>query len=225
MTMACIMGAAVIVSVGCSPYRRLPADPGTSFAAHIVRGGLMVDEMRGDQTALVTATHWFRFHGEPTLVLQRGPLAGEGIWLDGPGRAVVRASQEPDAAVVGRVEPSWDDRAIRLVIEPAGAPPLWSDVFVRQPGMGPSELTRRVEHEGELYGDYRAALRAGDGTPVGWFEVKLGDEQPYPVIYEAVLPPQIGEGLAAASAAALGREIDWIDRHTLEAKPGMGDRP
>jgi hypothetical protein len=69
-------------------------------------------------------------------------------------------------------------------------------------------------------GAYRATLRTPDGTPVGWFQVKLDDEQPSPVMYEAVLPPQIDEGLAAATAAALGKEVDWIDRHTLENIPG-----
>jgi hypothetical protein len=217
-----IIGTVVAVGTGCNPYQRLPADPGTSFAAHIVKGGLMVDEMRGaDQTALVTSTHLLRLFDEPTLVVQRGPSRGEGIWLNGPGRAVVRTSEAPDAALVGRVEPFWDDKAIRLLIEPAGAAPLWSDVFEREPGWGHSELTRRVEHEDELYGAYRAVLRSRDGTPTGWFQMKIGDEQPCPVMYEAVLPPEIDEGLAAASAAALGNEYKWIDGHTLEATPGL----
>jgi hypothetical protein len=82
-----------------------------------------------------------------------------------------------------------------------------------------------VDHEDELYGAYRAALRSGDGTQVGWLELKIGDEQPSPVMYDAALPSEIDEGLAAATAAALGREYTWIDRHTLEAKPGLnGDR-
>jgi hypothetical protein len=64
-------------------------------------------------------------------------------------------------------------------------------------------------------------LRSRDGTPVGWFEMKIGDEQPCPVMYEAVLPAEIDEGLAAATAAALGKEYRWIDQNTLEAKPGL----
>jgi hypothetical protein len=154
-------------------------------------------------------------------VVQGGSASGEGIWVEGPGRAVVRRSEASDARLVGRVEPFWGDEAIRLVIEPARGVPLWSDVFSREPGWGHSELTRHVEHDDELYGAYRATLRSRDGTPVGWFEMRIGDEQPSPVMYQAVLPPQIDEGLAAASAAALGREYKWIDQHTLEAIPGL----
>jgi hypothetical protein len=45
-------------------------------------------------------------------------------------------------------------------------------------------------------------------------------------MYEGVLPPEIDEGLAAACAAALGKEVTWIDHNTLEAKPGLkGNRP
>ena len=92
---------------------------------------------------------------------------------------------------------------------------------MRQPGWGHAELTRRVDHEDELYGTYRAALRSGDGKQVGWLELKIGDEQPSPVMYDAALPPEIDEGLAAATAEALGKEYTWIDQHTLEAKPGL----
>ncbi len=182
----------------------------------------MVDEMRGDdQPALVTSTRWLPAFTVPELVVNRGPSRGEGIWLEGPGRAVVRSTDSPESPVVGRVEPFWDHDAIRLVIAPAGSMPLRSDVFVRRPRWGRAELTRRVEHDDELSGTYRAALRSSDGAQVGWLELKIGDEQPSPVMYAAALPPEIDEGLAAATAAALGREYTWIDRHTLEAKPGL----
>jgi hypothetical protein len=128
---------ALVAGAGCSPYQRLPVEPGASFGAHIVRGGLMVDEMRGDdQPALVTSTRWLPAFTVPELVVNRGPARGEGIWLEGPGHAVVRSTESPDSPVVGRVEPFWDHDAIRLVIEPAGSGPFWSDVFVRQPGWG-----------------------------------------------------------------------------------------
>ena len=212
---------------GCAPYQRIPPDTGVSFAAHLVKGGLMIDRMRNDdRTALATSTRWLRLHHEPTLVLQKGTSHGEGIWLDGPGNAVVRTSESPDAPIVGRVEPAWTDQAIRLTIEPIGAPSVSTGVFVRATGgLGPDELTRRVRRSDEIHGAYRAPLHTADGRTVGWLQVKVGAEQPSPIMYEAVLPPGIDEGLAVASAAALGRELDWIDRHTLDAMPGMVDRP
>jgi len=68
-------------------------------------------------------------------------------------------------------------------------------------------------------------LHAPDGTAVGWLQVLSGGDQPAPVMYQAVLPSDIDEGLAAASAAALGEEIAWIQDHTLASVPGLADRP
>jgi hypothetical protein len=213
--------------VGCAPYRRVPVDPRVDFAAHVVRGGLLVDRMRGDgSVALARVPRWPGPHDRPTFIVRRGGAAREGIWLRGPGRAVVRASQRPDAPVVGRVEPTWTDGAIRLRIEPADRPPISTDVFVRtMNGLGPPELTRRIARDDELSGSYRARLRAPDGSVVGWLQVAADTGQPFPVTYEAVLPPNVGEALAIASAAALGKELDWIREHTVDSFPGMVDRP
>jgi hypothetical protein len=54
--------------------------------------------------------------------------------------------------------------------------------------------------------------------------VSWSTHQSAPEMYEGILPPGIDEGLAAASAAALGEEIDWIENHTYDVYRGT-DRP
>jgi hypothetical protein len=115
------------------------------------------------------------------------------------------------------VRPSWEDDAIRLTIATTGEAVLRTDTFVREDqGAGPSVLSRLAQVSTDVDGTYRATLRAPGGKPVGWLRVEVGLHQPARVIYEAVLPPGVDEGLAAACAAALGEEIDWIEDHTYD---------
>jgi hypothetical protein len=224
---AVTVGAILLASTGCNPYQRLAPDPSVSFAAHIVKGGLMIDETDGhDESALAISDRLIRLHGEATLVVHRGDSRGEGLWIEGPGRALVRQSEARDSPLVGRVDATWGpDRAIRVAIRPVDESVLYTGAFRRSADLGkPYELTRRIRRDDELYGTYRAVVRACDGSAVGWFEIKLEDEQPYSVIYQAALPPGVDEGLAAATAASLGEEISWINRNTLDSIPGMRDR-
>src|SRR5207244_9456212 len=64
-----------------------------------------------------------------------------------------------------------------------------------------------------LRGTYQAALRGADGVAVGWLRVSVGTSDRGHVIYTAVLPRAVDESLAAATAAALSTEVDWIEQH------------
>ena len=216
----------VASSVACQSYRPLPPPAGASFAAHAVARGFMVDTMRGDAATPVVDAHLLHLHDEPSLVVEGGSKRGEGIWLQGPGTAVVRASESPRAPVVGRVTPVWVDDAIELRIDPTEGVPLRTGPFERlRVELGPPVITRRTDREDDLDGAYRAVLRDPDGTRVGWLEVSLGGEQPILAMYQGVLPPSVDTGLAVASIAALREEMLWIAAHTRDAMPGMVDRP
>jgi hypothetical protein len=181
----------------------------------------MIDEMHGGEPTLVGPPSWLRLPGAATYVMPEGSDRGEGIWLAAPGRAVVRRTLASDSPLVGVVEPSWDDDAIRLALEPVGHPRLQSDVFAREDvGGGMSVLGRMAQLSIDVVGTYRAALRDPAGSPVGWMRVAVGLHQPAPEMYEAVLPPDVDEGLAAASAAALESEIDWIEDHAYDPYGG-----
>jgi hypothetical protein len=218
-----ISAALVSLLIGaCAPTaQRLPADPDVTFAAHRVHGGLMIDEMRGGEAGFLGPASWLRLPGEPAYVLTMGASRGEGLWLRGPGDVVVRRTLSRDSAVVGAVEPSWENNAIRFALERAGRPALRTDLFVREDiGGGLSVLSRIAQLSIEVPGVYRATLRDSDGRAVGWLRISIGLHQPSPEMYDAVLPPDVDEGLAAASAAALSSEIDWIEDHTYDVYGG-----
>jgi hypothetical protein len=157
----------------CTPTaQRLPADPDVTFAAHRVHGGLMIDEMRGGEAGFLGPASWLRLPGEPIYVLTIGASRGEGLWLLGPADVVVRRTPSRDSAVVGAVEPTWENNAIRLALEPAGRPALRTGLFVREDiGGGMSVLGRNAQLSIEVPGVYRATLRDPDGRAVGWLRV------------------------------------------------------
>jgi hypothetical protein len=218
---ACIATLLLLVAGCVGPASRLPPDSGVTFAAHLVHGGFMIDEMRGGEPTVLVLPRWLTLPGSPKLVVSDGPAQGEALWLGGPGRATVRRGLAADSALVGRIEPSWENNAIRLAIEPVAGPAFRSDTFVREDvGGGMSSLSRLAQLSIDVPGTYRAAIRDRGGRVVGWLRVAVGLHQPAPEIYEGVLPPGVDEGLAAASAAALSEEIAWIEDHTYDVYGG-----
>jgi hypothetical protein len=210
--------ACLLLAAGaCAVEGRLPVDPGVTFAAHRIHAGFVIDAMQGGQAERLETPRWIRLPGEATFVLSDGAARTEALWIGGPGSVTVRRTLSADSPIVGRIVPSWNDNAIRIAIQPAGRPPFRTDVFAREDaGGGLSVLSRIAQLSIDLVGTYRAALRDDRGRPVGWIRVAIGIHQPSPEMYEARLPPEVNEGLAAASAVALGEEIDWIEDHTYD---------
>jgi hypothetical protein len=196
-----------------------------TFVAHEVHGGFVV-ETPGRESAHVTSPSWLRLPGQPTFVVQDGKGTEAALWMTAPATVEVRRGASMSASFEGRVEPSWDNEAIRLTLEPAGGPALKSDVFEREDlGAGPSELTRSALLSSDLEGHYRAVLRDPEGRPVGWMRVRVGIHEDSPFQFEAALPGQVDEGLAVASAAALDDEVNFIDAETYGTHRGPLRRP
>ena len=197
-----------------------------TFVAHDVHGGLAVDQMNGGQPAVASAPGWLRLPGQPALVMEDGKRGETALWVTAPATVVVRKGSSQNAPLDGRVTPSWENESIRLSIEPADGPALKSDVFEREDvGAGPRELTRSALLSSDVEGSYRAVLRTPAGRPVGWLRVRVSTHGAWPVRYEAVLPPEVDEGLALASAEALDSEIDWIEQQSFGAHRGPMRRP
>ena len=195
--------------------RFLLARPETTFAAHAIHAGLQIDRMRGGEPTVLKPSGWFRWPGEPILVMRTDGQHEIGLWLVETGSVVVRDGVTEDAPVIGRVEPRWDDEAIRLTLWPRTGPPIRGDVFAHtDPGASPSVLARWAADEVQVQGAYDADFHGPDGRTVGWLGVDIGYHQAAFVMYEGYLPPEVDEGLAAATAVALGSEIDWILDHT-----------
>jgi hypothetical protein len=56
-------------------------------------------------------------------------------------------------------------------------------------------------------------VRAANGTAVGWMRAQIGRYSHVTRVYDAVFPPAVGDGLAAAATVALDAEIGWIEDH------------
>ena len=86
-------------------------------------------------------------------------------------------------------------------------------------------LSRNAQTVLDVRGTYRAALRDAKGGETGWLRVKVTPYAESPRIYDGVLPAEVGPGLAAATAVALGSEIDWIENHALNVYRGTSGGP
>lgn len=223
-TLAVLLALTLSASSRVHAERYLLTRPETTFVAHEVHAGLAIDKMRDGEPTVLRPKGWFRWPGEPILVMHDGQH-DVGLWLVETGSVVVRDGVTKDAPVIGRVEPSWDDGAIRLTLWPRTGPPIRGDVFVRtDPGAGPSALARWAADEVQVQGAYDADFHAANGSTVGWLGVDIGYHQAAFVMYEGYLPPEVDEALAAATAVALDSEIDWILAHTQRVYDAPEDR-
>jgi hypothetical protein len=212
--------AAGLLGGGCAVAARpIPIDPGLTFAMHIVHGGFVVDRIQNGKTGQNGETGMLEPEGgwsaftNPEFDLHLDGAGGERR-LVGVGPVVVHRGTSDEGPVSGRVEPSWEDQAIRLTLRPASGPPLTSDIFTRiDNGAGMEELTRLAQDSLDLRGSYQAALRDPEGRQVGWLRVHVSPWSSSMAACEGVLPPTVGEGLAVAAAEALGAEVDYIGQH------------
>jgi len=215
---ACLGVALLLGAAGGVLADPAPPAPGTTFAAHEVHDGLVVDRVAGGEPGLVprvAGAHW----GEPAFVVHQ-PGGTATLEVPSTGRVVVAGPRQ------GAIEPTWDDDAIRLSLRSDAAPPLRTDVFRRTGTQaGPSQLTRDVASTVDLRGAYEATVRGSDGRPVGWLRLRLGEDQPGHVQYEAGLPPEVDEAMAVAAVTALGSEVAWIENHTSGVSRAPENRP
>jgi hypothetical protein len=211
---------AVVVASGCAA-RPVPVEPGVTFAAHLEHGGLAVDRLAGGGTGVLEPPGWFRRPGAPTWVLRDGGGTLAALWVTAPSRVDVRRTRGAAGPPVARVEPSWEDGAVRLALVPAGGAPLHSTIFARiGAGGGTSVLTRAARTTLDVRGTFRAELEDADGAGVGWLQARIGPYQAAPRLYDAVLPPEVDDGLAAALIVALDGEVEWIESHAIDVYRG-----
>jgi hypothetical protein len=214
---------ALLAVLGCGRLSRsVPIDPGVNFAAHAERGRIVLDRVPGAHGGLVESAGGIHWSAPVFTVTTEGKPVAE-LSLTAPATVQVRGADGGG----GAVEPSWEDNAIRLTLHFAGDATLKSDLFERTAaGGGPPVLTRAAQSVLDLRGTYRAALRDAKGGEAGWIRVSVSPYAESPRIYDGVLPVEVGPGVAAGTAVALGSEIDWIESHTLDVyRGGTGGGP
>ena len=219
---------ALLTLLGCGQLqlsRPVEIDPDVNFAAHVEHDHIMLDRLPGVHGGVVEAPGWFHLGTTPSFVVLSEGVKVADLSLTAPATVQVRSAGGAGAPMLGEVEPSWEDNAIRLTLRSSGDV-LKSDLFARSvTGGGPSVLSRNAQTVLDVRGTYRAALRNAKGGETGWLRVKVSPYAESPRIYDGVLPAEVGPGLAAATAVALGSEIDWIEGHTLNVYRGTSGGP
>jgi len=201
-----------IISCGIATAA-LPASAAT-FSARETHRGLLIDRAGGAMGKL-TSNGWFRRPGEPTLVYREGGVTVAGVWEGSPDAAVVRSGTSETAPLIGRIVPSWKDGKLSLTIEPAGGAAVQTTVFKRASGDG--ALDRNTSTREALEGSYRAALQATGGKDAGWLSVDVNAEGG--TRFSGDLPASIPPALAAAAAAAVEDEVDFIYGNVVDVGP------
>ena len=179
--------ALLAVMSGCGPVR-IPASELSSsatFAAHQVHNGFFIDRLPDGGSGVVESARWINRPGSPQFRVRAERATLGELWLIAPAHVEVYESGVPHPA---KVEPSWDDGAIRLTLRLATAGPLRSSVFTRiGGGSGYSVLSRNAQTLLDVRGTYRAEILDASNRRVGWFEVHVAE--PFePRLFEVVVP-------------------------------------
>jgi len=206
--------AAGLLGGGCVVAANpIPVDPGVTFTAHTEHGRLVVDHMQNGDTGTAQPEGGWSSLTNPQFDVHFNGANGDRR-LVGTGPVVIHRGTSDEGPVSGRVEPSWDDQAIRLTLRPVNGPPLKTDVFSRRDEVaGMDELTRAANNSLDMRGTYQATLRDPEGRDVGWLRIQVSPRANVMTNVEGVLPPTVGEGMAVAAAETLRTEVDWINQH------------
>lgn len=204
----------LITSAGCSLLSHDRAqESDATFAAHAASSGLVIDRMEGGQSGLLKlSTTPF---GGPQFVLYSGGVPTAALWVSGAD-TVVRSAPDAAAPAIGRVNASWDERAIRLTLKPEGDGSFSTSVFKRiEGGASPAALGQPADSTLDLRGIYRAELLDGAGQPAGWMRVQFTHGWSAHRVYEGVLPAALNGPLAVAAVARLDAELTAVANQAM----------
>ena len=196
-------------------------EPEATLAAHGEHGRLVFDRLLGTGAAELVVPGGLHWPGTP-FELQAGGRSLAVLRAIGPGEVQVDERNGDEARAAGRVEPRWEDGAIRLTLRTPDGQAFETGFFDRPSASGsPEHLCRSAANTIlDVRGKYRAVLRNPSGRSVGWLTIRV-DLSGTPVrSYEGALPDVITPGLAAATALALDTEIDWIETHAGDVYRG-----
>jgi len=196
--------------IGCGIVTAAPPAFAANVSARETSRGLHIDRAAGAMGKL-SGNGWFRRPGEPMFVYREGGKTVAGVWLGSSDAAVVRSGTTESAPLIGRIVPAWKDGELSLSIEPAGGAAVQTTVFERASGGG--ALDRHTSTWEALQGSYRATLQAG-GKDAGWLSVDVSPEGG--ARFSGDLPASIPPALAAAAAAAIEDEVNYIYGNVID---------
>ena len=201
--------------IGCGIVTAAPPAFAATFSARETSRGLHVDRAGGAMGKL-SSNGWFRRPGEPMFVYREGGKTVAGVWVGSSDAAMVRSGTTESSPLVGRIVPAWKNGQLWLTIEPAGGAAVQTTVFQRASGGG--ALDRHTSTWEALQGSYRATLQAG-GKDAGWLSVDVSAEGG--ARFSGDLPASIPPALAAAAAASIEDEVNYIYGNLSDVNPLM----
>ncbi len=209
----------VLASCASAPHT-VPVDPRVNFAAHVEHRGLVIDRARGEEPAVVVPAGSLFSEG-PNYLLEADGKTLAALWLKDLAHVTVRRTADPASPVIGRVQASWKDGAIRLTLEPADGPPLQTGRFHRVDGPGfPDLLTADFRTLLDERGMYLAEIRDEKGTVTGWLRVRISPFQGARRVYDAVLPAAVSEPLATAAVALVNANLRSSENQAVDVYLG-----
>jgi len=208
-------------SIGCTAtWRPIPVDTGVNFAAHVEHRGIVVDKMQGGAPAMLEPAGWQSFWGGPRFLLEAHDTTVAALWFPESSHVIVRASADPQSPVLGKVDATWRQSAIRLTFRlPDGS--FQTGEFARIDGGHPTAtLGPQVSTLLDIEGVYRAELRDAHGAAVGWLRVRINCNGAPTRIYDGILPPSLSGPLGAAAVALLDSDVSYVADHAQDPDQG-----
>ncbi len=220
----CLVLATGLLSVGCvTPPPTVAADPATDFAAHVDHRGLVVDRGTGGAPATLVSAGTPLWKDGPRYLLQANGQTLAALWNDRPGHMLVRQSADAWAPIVGEIDATWKEGAIRLQLTRVDGTVFRIGRFRREdirsaPSMLSSSL---ISTNLDLSGTYRAEFRNDQGTPIGWVRVTIDPAfDSASRHYDADVPPLVNGVLTTAAIELVDMDIDWIEAHAQDVHTG-----
>jgi hypothetical protein len=213
-----VVAVLCVLMVCGAPAHAAATDPPVDFTAHLEHQGLVIDQARSGEPAVV-APAGSLFSNGANYVLQAGGKTLAGLWVKDPGHVTVRRTADPDSPLIGTVAATWQQGAIRLTLQPADGPSMQVGRFHRIEGPRP-ELLSPVTTVVDLRGMYLATLRDAQGNDAGWLRVRISPYQDARRIYDASLPASVSEPLAAAAVVLVNSDVSYIRSRAVDVYMG-----
>ena len=210
------------VVTGCAPTLRAnPVATDVSFAAHVEHRGIVVDEMQGAAPAVLQPASWQSFGGGPRFLLEAHDTTLAALWLPESGHMIVRQTSDPQSRLIGEVDATWKESAIRLTFKLPNGSAFQTAEFARIGGrVGTAALGVQAASTADLEGVYRAELRDAQGAPAGWLRVQINGFGDATRIYDGVLPPPLSGPLEVAAVALLDSDVSHVADHLPDIHMG-----
>jgi hypothetical protein len=160
------------------------------------------------------------FSSGPNFLLKSGGKTLAALWVQDSGHVIIRRSVDPSSPLIGRVDATWHQGAIRLTLTPADGPALQLGRFHRVDSPRSAILGVGATTVLDLRGMYEAQLRDTQGATTGWLRVRISPYQDARRIYDGNLPATVQEPLAAAAVALVNSDISNLRNRAVDVYQG-----